>query len=471
VCHLAPKRCSNPAKRRGETSGTLLAPLFDMRATSTGQRLEPVLRGAVSLVMASAALASGCSSAPGPGIESDAGFVTASCEDTEGDWLRGLKPEPAVDYLELRQESSGSADPPAATAGEACKTAQDKPACLQVLSSAAASATGGFTLGPCADTCWQFYLVVTQGDDVATLTTRERFVSFLGAIDTPQEATMMVRLQGFDTPCRNGGAKPDGSGFIVQAFSHEGCDGLTRHLFSVDAAGKVSETSSAVLHEANPNCVVGRRPAGLRKPSRRSEPSACAHYLVDAARLEAASVCAFRHIARELTQLGAPKRLVRAAQRAAADEVRHARVTARLARRFGARRLERPRVAATAPRELEALLLDNAVEGCVRETYGAAMGLWQSRQARDPAMREAMQRIAADELRHAALAWEIAAWAEPQLDSSALARLRAARRKAVDELREELQMSPDPSLVEALGVPSAPAALELHRVLERSIWV
>lgn len=439
-----------------------------MRRTVTGRGLEPLLRGAVSLVLASAAGVLGCGSGdPGPGIESDPGFVTASCEDPEGDWLRGLVPEPPVDYLELRSAIPGSTT--LAKVGEACASAQDKPGCLQRLSTAMASS--GFTIGPCNQACVQGYLVVTQGDDVAVLSNRERVVGLLGDIDTPQEAVFLVRMQGFDTPCGSGGAKPEGSGFVVQAFSYEGCDGKTRHLFNVSAAGAVSETSSDVLTKPTKNCVVGRRPAGLREPARRCQPSPAARYLADAARLEAASVHAFRHIARELELHQAPRRLVRAARRAAADEVRHARVTATLARRFGARSLERPRVAAPAARELETMLLDNAAEGCVRETYGAAMGIWQSERARDPIVKNAMRRIAMDELRHAALSWEIAAWAEPRLCPDARARVRDARRAAVEQLRQELAQQPHPSLVSALGVPSVPAALQLHRELERSVWL
>jgi hypothetical protein len=44
------------------------------------------------------------------------------------------------------------------------------------------------------------------------------------------------------------------------------------------------------------------------------------------------------------------------------------------------------------------MLLDNAVEGCVRETFGAAVGLWQAKQAGDAKVAKAMRQIAPDEL-------------------------------------------------------------------------
>jgi hypothetical protein len=45
----------------------------------------------------------------------------------------------------------------------------------------------------------------------------------------------------------------------------------------------------------------------------------------------------------------------------------------------------------------------------------------------DPEIRRAMQRIAPDETRHAALAWTIAQWLDTKLNDGARARVRAAR--------------------------------------------
>jgi hypothetical protein len=56
-------------------------------------------------------------------------------------------------------------------------------------------------------------------------------------------------------------------------------------------------------------------------------------------------------------------------------------------------------------RSLEELAVENAVEGCVRETYGALTAIWQARTAKDPSVAAAVRRIARDETRHAALSW------------------------------------------------------------------
>src|SRR5205823_2406284 len=134
------------------------------------------------------------------------------------------------------------------------------------------------------------------------------------------------------------------------------------------------------------------------------------------AHLEAASVHAFVRLGRELDAHGAPKRLLDAAARAARDEIRHARVTARIARRFGASPPP-ARVRQLAVRSLAAVAIENAVEGCVRETFGALVAKWQADHAGDAEVATAMERIARDESDHAALSWAIAGWSAARLDA------------------------------------------------------
>ena len=83
-------------------------------------------------------------------------------------------------------------------------------------------------------------------------------------------------------------------------------------------------------------CGAGRRPAGFSPVRGRQAPSLVAAWLARAAELEAASVDAFRILRDELAAHGAPRRLLRACSRAAADERRHARLATSLARRRGA---------------------------------------------------------------------------------------------------------------------------------------
>jgi len=205
----------------------------------------------------------------------------------------------------------------------------------------------------------------------------------------------------------------------------------------------------------------GRRPEGLPPASPARCGSIAAALLADMARLEAASVPAFRRLARELGARGAPRRLVRLAERSARDEVRHARVMARLARRRGA--LEVPASVQLEPavaRPLEALAIENAVEGCVRESFAALLATRQGERAQDGDVRSEMRAIARDETRHAALAWAIDAWIAPRLPPPARARVRAAMHAAVRELRSQLGALPH-EVTGPLGLPHAGEARAL----------
>jgi hypothetical protein len=174
---------------------------------------------------------------------------------------------------------------------------------------------------------------------------------------------------------------------------------------------------------------TGRRPAGL-VPDRRDYEADLAAFLANAAYLESASVAAFAVLRDELGHHGAPRAVVRSAGRAARDEVRHARVMGTLARRHGAA-CRVPRVVRRPMRSLVEIAVENAVEGCVRETYGAVIAAYQSRTAVDDGVRAAMKAIANDEARHASLAWTIGAWIEGRLTSAERSRVAEARREAV----------------------------------------
>jgi hypothetical protein len=206
----------------------------------------------------------------------------------------------------------------------------------------------------------------------------------------------------------------------------------------------------------------GRRPRGLlpRAPTRAR--SRVGGYLASLAHEEEASVDAFTELGSALRRHGAPSDLVVAATRSARDEVRHAKVMSRLARRLGAEPPRpRRRSGSRRVRDLASVACENAAEGCVRETYGALLASWQARHARVPTLRRAFEGIARDESRHAALSWTVAAWAEPRLDARSRRRVRRARRDAVTRLRAELGTAPDAAVACVLGLPTRREALAL----------
>jgi hypothetical protein len=213
----------------------------------------------------------------------------------------------------------------------------------------------------------------------------------------------------------------------------------------------------------------GRRPAGLCEARPASSSSAVGDHLAAQAWLEAASVHAFRCLGDELAGMGAPRALVRAARRSARDEVRHARAMTRHAQRYGAHPARVCVARTKGRRPLEAFAIENAVEGCVRESFGALLARHQAQHAPDPQLARTMKPIAADETRHAALAWAIARWVEPRLTSAERARVRNAVDGALDGLRRELANA-SPALASALGLPHGQAARALVRAFEGALF-
>lgn len=219
-------------------------------------------------------------------------------------------------------------------------------------------------------------------------------------------------------------------------------------------------------------CVGGRRPQGLAAcaaGARRAESSAVGAWLSHMAFLEAAAVPAFVRTADQLERLGAPGALVERALASAEDEVKHTLIMAALARAHGVS----PRAPALAPSEaldVFALCLENAVEGCVRETFGAVVATWQAHMAQDPRIRAAMREIAPDETAHAELSADIHDWAMAQLDPAQRALVRERMHRAVAELRASVAEPVAPELIRLAGLPGPAESLALIARLESALW-
>jgi len=130
---------------------------------------------------------------------------------------------------------------------------------------------------------------------------------------------------------------------------------------------------------------------------------------------EHASVASFGRFALELLAVGAPADLVEEAHHAALDEVRHARLCFGLASVYAGEPVAPGAFPFEGVAEVEADLASiaarTAKEGCIGETIAAVIAAEQLAQAEDPAVREVLAGIAADEARHAELAWRTVAWA------------------------------------------------------------
>jgi hypothetical protein len=202
----------------------------------------------------------------------------------------------------------------------------------------------------------------------------------------------------------------------------------------------------------------GRRPAGHVELV--ADGNGLAKHLAHCAHLEAAAVTAFADLVETLERWQAPVELIARCRRARAQEIEHARDVGAMAMRYGA--------TLTAPtrerRELARveLAIDNAIEGCVHEAWAALRAQWMSEHAHDAALRAMYTNIAADEIEHAQLSWDLHAWLLDGLDADDRERVEAALRGALDRLPDvaATQASTSPRV---LGLPDAQTSFALAR--------
>jgi len=200
----------------------------------------------------------------------------------------------------------------------------------------------------------------------------------------------------------------------------------------------------------------GRLPAGLLAAAPVA-PSVAGAELASRAHLEGAAVFAFDALERELIAHGAPPLLVERARKAQRDERRHHRAMSALAARYGAR--PAPVAVETPPvRTLVEMAVENAAEGCVRETYGAMEAVVQGETAGDRAIGKVMRAIAADEADHADLGWAIDVWARTRLS-------RAERARLDDACGTMTPQSYSPELTALLGLPPPEVAACLMKAI------
>lgn len=275
-----------------------------------------------------------------------------------------------------------------------------------------------------------------------------------------------AELQPLFDACRDGGYAPD----RCEALCIELIERDRQYAWSADdtiLSCDVDPETKVVAWSYPRQCIGGRRPEGYAASG--ADLDTLGGYFAEQARLEAASVRAFHDLARALTAHGAPRVLIDACRRAAADEVVHAVLCARLARRFGGA----PEVSATqasGPCGLEDLARANAEEGCVREGWGALLAAWQAHTAQDTEVRAVMARIAPDEAAHATLSRAIHRWALRKLDDVAAARVRAARAAAIAQLSTAAVQGTPAALRRAAGLPSEAEAARLLDGLRATAW-
>lgn len=182
---------------------------------------------------------------------------------------------------------------------------------------------------------------------------------------------------------------------------------------------------------------------------------------------EHASIAAFARLSLQLLAHGAPLELVTLSQRASLDEARHADLCLREARRHAGTRLEwgpLPLSDAKLAVSEEELLITNVLEGCIGETLAAAHARARADCAGSKRLRAALLRLAADEERHATLAWSILRW---QLERSPA--LRAVVLSTFAEFRPPVRVS-NPVEADARWAKAGLLGASAMRAIDRAVW-
>jgi hypothetical protein len=173
---------------------------------------------------------------------------------------------------------------------------------------------------------------------------------------------------------------------------------------------------------------------------------------------------AFQRLAVDLERHGAPTDLIERARAAAEDEVDHAARMGALAATYSVA-VPSVDVAPHQDRSLYDVALENAVEGCVRETYGVVDALYRSKQAPTAEIRALFQRIAEDETRHSALSWDIAVWANQRLSAPDALTIATAAQAAHNDLLSQLHSERPDAVQRQLGAPSVRVAVAMANTL------
>ena len=338
-----------------------------------------------------------------------------------------------------------------ALGGEGCGS----DSCIQALAALDAE-TGGWDRSVQLR-CHSYAVGYVGGEVFGAARNTGELVALIGELDTPTEVELLTTLLGFE--CVRIVPGPEGFSTTVDLMVSTCPVTMQQVMFNVGPDGALRELRRGLKSEQG--VCIGRKPEGLlgTRLGRAGE-SEVGAYLARAAELEAASVVSFVALKAELEAHGAPKALVHRLVVAARDEVRHARVMSALAHRYGGRPVAR-RIRVPAVRSLEAIARENANEGCVTETWGALVGLHQARAARSPRLRSAFARVASDEVRHAALSWDLRAWLDTRLSARARKHVQSEAEAHAEKLEAGLGAQASRELEHELGLPSS----DVERVL------
>ena len=159
------------------------------------------------------------------------------------------------------------------------------------------------------------------------------------------------------------------------------------------------------------------------------------------------------------------------AQRAALDEIEHARIAYAIASAYAGRALGPAALdAASAPiaTKLADVLTALVEEACVGETVGVAEAAHLASVTTDPVLAKVHARIVEDETRHAALAWRVLRWGLERSDEAT----RQLVRDAFDRAIQRIVQPPAPRAASrAHGLMSSAETSHVRRQAVRDVVI
>lgn len=209
-------------------------------------------------------------------------------------------------------------------------------------------------------------------------------------------------------------------GLVLFAFVVGGVERRRSALaLGVNAAGVVANLYWFITHFDYTRGRQLRGASGRVLPVRSegsSVTSAAARAWRDNGDTEAASVAAFSLLSLELSELGAPLALIRAAHEDALDEIRHAELCYEHALALGDAQASVAPMPGLAPVRgrlcsLPRVAVESFVEGAYLEAVSAELAGALLEAATDAPTRALLEVIATDEARHARHAWAVVEWA------------------------------------------------------------
>jgi hypothetical protein len=428
--------------------------------------------GGSIVVTAGGTVGTGGVATAGNGAGGNVSMVSKPLCDEQGlaRFVEGLHLPQPVDYLGVYLNQGAGNNTLYQSTGTLCSGAGDKPACQAAYVAGTPSAGFPYLYLPppnVASTLPSYvymYLAYTRSDSVGFIEDRDQLNAFLGEIDSANEAGLVFLSMGVGPACNAISETPDAY-YYSTPFVPIGCSMMPPgRAFSVTRSGVVT---SIPFGMATP--CVGRRPVGLLSvPSARTSP--LGDYYASIAHLEGAAVLAFDAMERELKRFGAPPALQLRAQRARADEERHYNQMAAMALREGTT-VPCVRARPVDDRSLLEAALENAIEGCVREAWGALSAHYQAATAAEADARQLWHDIARDESEHAELSLALHDWFMLQLTTDEQKLVEAAMQRARLELRAELLLgpAPHPAVAHHAGAPEPARAAALFGELERQV--